>query len=90
MQNNILLGIGLMVVTTFMFSAMDGVSRFLAERNNVFTLVTMRYWFIAIIMIISCLCIKNSLTKILYTKQPYIQFTRGLILSLNNCNVFIY
>ena len=87
MQNNILLGIGLMVVTTFMFSAMDGVSRFLAERNNVFTLVTMRYWFIAMIMIISCLFIKKSLTKILYTKQPYKQFTRGLILSLNNCLV---
>ena len=66
MQNNILLGIGLMVVTTFMFSTMDGVSRFLAERNNVFTLVTMRYWFIAIIMIISCVFIKNSLTNILY------------------------
>jgi drug/metabolite transporter (DMT)-like permease len=87
MQNNILLGIGLMVVTTFMFSTMDGVSRFLAERNNVFTLVTMRYWFIAIIMIISCVFIKNSLTKILYTKQPFTQFTRGLILSLNNCLV---
>ena len=87
MQNNILLGIGLMVVTTFMFSTMDGVSRFLAERNNVFTLVTMRYWFIAIIMIISCVFIKNSLTNILYTKQPFTQFTRGLILSLNNCLV---
>jgi len=87
MQNNILLGIGLMVVTTFMFSAMDGVSRFLAERNNVFTLVTMRYWFIAITMIISCIFIKNSFTKILYTKQPFTQFTRGLILSLNNCLV---
>ena len=87
MQNNVLLGICLMVVTTFMFSAMDGVSRFLAERNNVFTLVTMRYWFIAMIMIISCLLIKKSLTKILYTKQPYKQFTRGLILSLNNCLV---
>ncbi len=87
MQNNVLLGICLMVVTTFMFSAMDGVSRFLAERNNVFTLVTMRYWFIAMIMIISCLFIKISLTKILYTKQPYKQFTRGLILSLNNCLV---
>ena len=87
MQNNILIRIGLMVVTTFMFSTMDGVSRFLAERNNVFTLVTMRYWFIAIIMIISCVFIKNSLKKILYTKQPFTQFTRGLILSLNNCLV---
>ena len=49
MQNNVLLGISLMVVTTFMFSTMDGVSRYLAENNNVFTLVTMRYWFIALI-----------------------------------------
>ncbi len=54
MQNNVLLGISLMVVTTFMFSTLGGVSRFLAERNNVFTLVTMRYWIIATIMIISC------------------------------------
>ena len=60
MQNNVLLGIGLMVVTTFMFSTMDGVSRYLAENNNVFTIVTMRYWFVAIIMAISCLLVKDS------------------------------
>ena len=87
MQNNVLLGIGLMVVTTFMFSTMDGVSRYLAENNNVFTLVTMRYWFIAIVMAITCLFVKDSFQKVLYTKQPFIQFSRGLILSLNNCLV---
>lgn len=87
MQNNVLLGIGLMVVTTFMFSTMDGVSRYLAENNNVFTLVTMRYWFIAIVMAITCLVVKDSFQKILYTKQPFTQFSRGLILSLNNCLV---
>jgi len=87
MQNNVLLGIGLMVVTTFMFSTMDGVSRYLAENNNVFTLVTMRYWFIAIVMAIICLFVKDSFQKILYTKQPFTQFSRGLILSLNNCLV---
>ena len=87
MQNNVLLGIGLMVVTTFMFSTMDGVSRYLAEKNNVFTLVTMRYWFVAIIMAITCLFVKDSFKKLLYTKQPLTQFSRGLILSLNNCLV---
>ena len=61
MQNNVLLGISLMVVTTFMFSAMDGVSRYLAENNNVITLVTTRYWFIVLIMIVTCAFIKNSL-----------------------------
>ena len=87
MQNNVSLGISLMVVTTFMFSTMDGVSKYLAETNNVFTLVTFRYWFIALIMIISCIFIKNSFVTIIKTKQPYVQFSRGLILSLNNCLV---
>ena len=87
MQNNVLLGISLMVITTFMFSTMDGVSRYLAENNNVFTLVTMRYWFIALVMAITCLFVKNSFKKILYTKQPFTQFSRGMILSLNNCLV---
>ena len=87
MQNNVLLGITLMVITTFMFSSMDGVSRYLAEKNNVFTLVTMRYWFIAFVMMVTCLFIKNRISDILNTKQPYIQFSRGVILSLNNCLV---
>ena len=87
MQDNVSLGISLMVVTTFMFSTMDGVSKYLAETNNVFTLVTFRYWFIALIMIISCIFIKNSFVTIIKTKQPYVQFSRGLILSLNNCLV---
>ena len=87
MQNNVLFGITLMVITTFMFSSMDGVSRYLAEKNNVFTLVTMRYWFIAFVMMITCLFIKNRVSDILNTKQPYIQFSRGVILSLNNCLV---
>ena len=87
MQNNVLFGITLMVITTFMFSSMDGVSRYLAEKNNVFTLVTMRYWFIAFVMMVTCLFIKNRISDILSTKQPYIQFSRGVILSLNNCLV---
>ena len=87
MQNNALFGITLMVITTFMFSSMDGVSRYLAEKNNVFTLVTMRYWFIAFVMMITCVFIKNRISDILNTKQPYIQFSRGVILSLNNCLV---
>ena len=87
MQNNVLFGITLMVITTFMFSSMDGVSRYLAEKNNVITLVTMRYWFIAFVMMVTCLFIKNRISDILITKQPYIQFSRGVILSLNNCLV---
>jgi drug/metabolite transporter (DMT)-like permease len=67
MKNRTLLGIGLMIVTTFLFSSMDGVSRYLAENNNVFTLVTMRYWFIAFVMMVTCLFIKNRISDILNT-----------------------
>ena len=68
MQNNVPLGIGLMVVTTFMFSTMDGFSKYLAENNSVFTLVTMRFWFIASVMFIACVLVKNSYTKMMQLK----------------------
>lgn len=87
MKNRTLLGIGLMIVTTFLFSSMDGVSRYLAENNNVLSLVSIRYWFVSIFIVISCLFIKNSFKRIIYTQQPLLQFGRGLILSINNCIV---
>ena len=87
MKNRTLLGIGLMIVTTFLFSSMDGVSRYLAENNNVLSLVSFRYWFVSIFIVISCLFIKNSFKRIIYTQQPVLQFGRGLILSINNCIV---
>ncbi len=87
MQNNTLLGIGLMIVTTFLFSSMDGVSRYLAEKNSILSLVSFRYWFVSALIVISCLFIKNSFKRIIYTQQPFIQFGRGLILAINNCIV---
>ena len=87
MKNRTLLGIGLMIVTTFLFSSMDGVSRYLAENNNVLSLVSFRYWFVSIFIVITCLFIKNSFKRIIYTQQPLLQFGRGLILSINNCIV---
>lgn len=87
MKNRTLLGIGLMIVTTFLFSSMDGVSRYLAENNNVLSLVSFRYWFVSIFIVISCLFIKNSFKRIIYTQQPLLQFGRGIILSINNCIV---
>ena len=87
MKNRTLLGIGLMIVTTFLFSSMDGISRYLAENNNVLSLVSIRYWFVSIFIVILCLFIKNSFKRIIYTQQPLLQFGRGLILSINNCIV---
>ena len=41
----------------------------------------------AFVMMVTCLFLKNRISDILNTKQPYIQFSRGVILSLNNCLV---
>ena len=83
MQNNTLLGIGLMIVTTFLFSTMDGVSRYLAENNSVLSLVSFRYWFVSLLIVILCLFINNGFKRIIYTKQPFLQLSRGIILSIN-------
>ena len=87
MKNNTLLGIALMVITTFLFSVMDGISRFLADDNSVLSLVSFRYWFVSLLIVILCLFIKNGFKRIIYTKQPFLQLSRGIILSINNCIV---
>ena len=40
MKNYTNTGISLMILTTFLFSCMDGVSKYLAENNNVAALKT--------------------------------------------------
>ncbi len=87
MKNNTLLGIALMVITTFLFSVMDGISRFLADDNSVLSLVSFRYWFVSLLIVILCLFINNGFKRIIYTKQPFLQLSRGIILSINNCIV---
>jgi len=48
MKNYTNTGISLMILTTFLFSCMDGVSKYLAENNNIISLVAFRYWFILV------------------------------------------
>ena len=76
-----------MILTTFLFSCMDGVSKYLAENNNVISLVAFRYWFILVFIFSYWIFSKKRFHEIAYTKQPFLQFSRGLILSLNNCIV---
>ena len=47
MQNNTKLGIGLMVLTMFIFAVQDGISLYLTSKYNVFMVVMLRYWFFA-------------------------------------------
>ena len=82
MINNVKNGILLIILATLFFATMDGVSRYLAETYNVFVINMIRSWVLAILVISISLRKKNGLKKVIATKQPYIQFTRGILLIL--------
>ena len=82
MINNVKNGILLIILATLFFATMDGVSRYLAETYNVFVINMIRSWVLAILVISISLRKKNGLRKVITTKQPYIQFIRGILLIL--------
>ena len=82
MINNVKNGILLITLATLFFATMDGVSRYLAETYNVFVINMIRSWVLAILVISISLRKKNGLKKAITTKQPYIQFIRGILLIL--------
>ena len=82
MINNVKNGILLIILATLFFATMDGVSRYLAETYNVFVINMIRSWVLALLVISVSLRKKNGLKKVINTKQPYIQFIRGILLIL--------
>ena len=82
MINNVKNGILLIILATLFFATMDGVSRYLAETYNVFVINMIRSWVLAILVISISLRKQNGLKKVITTKQPYIQFIRGILLIL--------
>ena len=82
MINNVKNGILLIILATLFFATMDGVSRYLAETYNVFVINMIRSWVLAIFVISISLRKKNGVKKVITTKQPYIQFIRGILLIL--------
>ncbi len=84
-SNNIPLGIALMIATTFVFAVQDGISRHLAGEYNVMMIVMIRYWFFAAFVIAIAKRSVGSVREAVKTEQPFIQITRGLLLSLEIC-----
>ena len=85
MQNNARLGIMFMIATTFVFAIQDGISRHLAGNYNVLMIVMIRYWFFAAFVITIARKQSGSIKKAAATKQPILQITRGVLLSLEIC-----
>jgi drug/metabolite transporter (DMT)-like permease len=86
---NTRLGIWLMVLTTFIFAAQDGISRHLAGEYNVFMVVMIRYWFFAAFVITIATRKAGGLRSAAATSQPLMQGFRALLLVAEIC-VMIY
>ena len=82
MQNNTRLGIWLMIATTFVFAAQDGISRHLASEYNTMMVVMIRYWFFAAFVIAVARRQSGSVRAAAATRQPLVQITRGALLAL--------
>lgn len=82
---NTRLGIGLMVATTAVFAAQDGVSRHLASEYNVLMVVMIRYWFFALFVLAIAARSEGGLRAAARTRFPLIQTARALVLILEIC-----
>lgn len=84
-RNDIRLGIWLMIATTVVFAAQDGLSRHLAGAHNVFMVVMLRYWFFAAFVIAIARRQSGSIAAAARTAQPGVQILRGLLLVTEIC-----
>ncbi len=89
MEQNTRLGIWLMILTTFIFSIQDGISRHLAGEYNVLMIVMIRYWFFAAFVTAVASRSAKGLRGAASTTQPYLQIFRALLLVAEIC-VMIY
>lgn len=79
-RNNPRLGIALMILVSLIFAFQDGISRHLAERYHVITVVTVRFWFFAILTIAWAAVRGGGIAKVARTAYPARQIARGILL----------
>lgn len=78
-------GILLMIATTLVFAAQDGISRHLADEYNTFMVVMVRYWFFAIFVLTIASRSQGGIRAAARTTQPLLQIGRGVILAAEIC-----
>jgi drug/metabolite transporter (DMT)-like permease len=84
-RNNPRLGIALMILTSAIFAAQDGVSRHLAANYSVMTVVMLRYWFLAAFVVALAATRGGGLWRVARTAQPGLQIFRGVLLAAEIC-----
>ena len=84
-EQNTRAGILLMLATTFIFAAQDGISRHLAGEYNVYMVVMIRYWFFAAFVISVAGRRAGGIRAAAATAIPWVQAFRGLLLVAEIC-----
>ncbi len=82
---NTRLGIWLMIATTLVFAAQDGISRHLADSYSVMMVVMIRFWFFALFVILLASRSPGGLRTASRSAFPWAQMARGLILVAEIC-----
>lgn len=80
-EQNLRLGIVLMIATSFVFAMQDGISRHLAGEYNVFMVIMIRYWFFAAFVIALAARSTGGLRAAVRTRRPWLQIGRGVLLA---------
>lgn len=83
--NDTRLGIMLMILTSAIFAAQDGVSRHLAENYSALTVVMLRFWFLAAFVIVLASVRAGGVRAVARTSQPGLQIFRGVLLVAEIC-----
>jgi drug/metabolite transporter (DMT)-like permease len=78
-------GIWLMIFTSVIFAAQDGISRHLAESYNVWMVVMLRFWAFAAFVLILAARAPGGVRAAARTAFPRLQIARGLILVAEIC-----
>jgi drug/metabolite transporter (DMT)-like permease len=78
-------GIAMMIATTAVFAAQDGISRHLAGEYNVLMVVMIRYWFFAAFVLVLAARAPGGLRVAARARRPWLQIGRGVLLAAEIC-----
>lgn len=82
---NLRLGIWLMIATTLVFAAQDGISRHLAASYPVQMVVMIRFWFFAAFVMALAARQPGGIRAAVHTHFPLLQAARGALLAIEVC-----
>jgi drug/metabolite transporter (DMT)-like permease len=78
---NTMLGVWLMVATTFVFAMQDGISRHLAGEYNVFMVIMIRFWFFAAFVVAFAARKAGGLRAVAQSRAPGLQLFRSVLIA---------